>query len=141
MATEILIAEDNPKQAELAAAYLRREGHRVTLVGDGPAVFEACRQRRPDLVVLASLERLTPVLMTALSAGIALVPLLYDAASPGKEILHPVAVAIFGGLVSATLLDALLTPVLILRFGRRPLERLMAARDAAPAGAAPADLY
>ncbi|GAA0455014.1 DNA-binding response regulator [Actinoplanes capillaceus] len=52
MATEILIAEDNPKQAELAAAYLRREGHRVTLVGDGPAVFEACRQRRPDLVVL-----------------------------------------------------------------------------------------
>ena len=95
----------------------------------------------PDLVVRASLERLTPVLMTALSAGIALVPLLYDAASPGKEILHPVAVAIFGGLVSATLLDALLTPVLILRFGRRPLERLMAARDAAPAGAAPADLY
>jgi Cu/Ag efflux pump CusA len=37
--------------------------------------------------------RLTPVLMTALSAGVALVPLLYDAASPGKEILHPVAVA------------------------------------------------
>ena len=99
----------------------------------------------PGLVVRASLERLTPVLMTALSAGVALVPLLYDAASPGKEILHPVAVTIFGGLVSATLLDALLTPVLILRFGRRPLERLMAARDAtpahAPAGAAPADHY
>ncbi|TNC12090.1 efflux RND transporter permease subunit [Methylobacterium terricola] len=99
----------------------------------------------PDLVVRASLERLTPVLMTALSAGVALVPLLYDAASPGKEILHPVAVTIFGGLVSATLLDAVLTPVLILRFGRRPLERLAAARDAARAGApaapAPADAF
>ncbi|MFC6050808.1 efflux RND transporter permease subunit, partial [Methylobacterium hispanicum] len=68
----------------------------------------------PDLVVRGSLERLTPVLMTALSAGVALVPLLYDAASPGKEILHPVAVTIFGGLVSATLLDTFLTPVLFL---------------------------
>ncbi|HET9584947.1 MAG TPA: hypothetical protein VFP38_12950, partial [Bradyrhizobium sp.] len=44
---------------------------------------------------------------------------------PGKEILHPVAVTIFGGLVSATLLDALITPVLFLMFGRKPLMRLM----------------
>ena len=51
-----------------------------------------------DLVVRGSLERLTPVLMTALAAGVALVPLLIDAATPGKEILHPVAVTIFGGL-------------------------------------------
>lgn len=79
-----------------------------------------------DLVVRGSLERLTPVLMTALSAGVALVPLLIDAATPGKEILHPVAVTIFGGLISATLLDMLLTPVLFLRFGRKPLERLVA---------------
>ncbi len=77
-----------------------------------------------DLVVRGSLERLTPVLMTALSAGIALVPLLIDAATPGKEILHPVAVTIFGGLVSATLLDTFLTPVLFLRYGKEPLERL-----------------
>jgi HME family heavy-metal exporter len=70
------------------------------------------RPRRPsgrDLVVRGSLERMTPVLMTALSAGVALVPLLIDAATPGKEILHPVAVTIFGGLVSATLLDAFIT--------------------------------
>ena len=40
--------------------------------------------------------------MTALSAGLALLPLLIDAAAPGKEILHPVAVTIFGGLISAT---------------------------------------
>ena len=82
-----------------------------------------------DLVVRGSLERLTPVLMTALSAGVALVPLLIDAATPGKEILHPVAVTIFGGLISATLLDMLLTPVLFLRYGEKHLERLR--RDAA----------
>ena len=80
----------------------------------------------PDLVMRGSLERMTPVLMTAISAGVALVPLLIDAAAPGKEILHPVAVTIFGGLVSATLLDALLTPVLILRFGEKPIARLAA---------------
>ncbi|ACB78302.1 MULTISPECIES: efflux RND transporter permease subunit [Methylorubrum] len=91
----------------------------------------------PDLVVRGSLERLTPVLMTALSAGVALVPLLYDAASPGKEILHPVAVTIFGGLISATLLDTFLTPVLFLRFGARPLERLRAVHAEAPANPSP----
>jgi heavy-metal exporter, HME family len=80
----------------------------------------------PELVVRGSLERLTPVLMTALSAGIALVPLMIDAHAPGKEILHPVAVTIFGGLISATLLDTALTPVLFLRYGRASLERLIA---------------
>ena len=85
-----------------------------------------------ELVVRGSLERLTPVLMTALSAGVALVPLLIDAATPGKEILHPVAVTIFGGLISATLLDTFLTPVLFLRYGRKPLERLRAAQVQTP---------
>ena len=79
----------------------------------------------PELVIRGSLERMTPVLMTALSAGLALLPLLIAADEPGKEILHPVAVTIFGGLVSATLLDALITPVLFLMFGRKPLMRLM----------------
>ncbi|HRJ68650.1 MAG TPA: efflux RND transporter permease subunit [Beijerinckiaceae bacterium] len=86
----------------------------------------------PDLVLRGSLDRLTPVLMTALSAGVALVPLLIDAQAPGKEILHPVAVTIFGGLVTATLLDAVLTPTLVLRYGRAALERIVAeAREAA----------
>jgi Cu/Ag efflux pump CusA len=85
----------------------------------------------PDLVVRGSLERMTPVLTTALSAGVALVPLLIDAATPGKEILHPVAVTIFGGLVSATLLDAFITPILFLRFGKKPLERLRALQEGA----------
>jgi HME family heavy-metal exporter len=77
-----------------------------------------------ELVVRGSLDRLTPVSMTALAAAVALLPLLIDPATPGKEILHPVAVTIFGGLISATLLDAVLTPVLFLMFGRKPLERL-----------------
>ena len=79
-----------------------------------------------DLVVRGSLERLTPVLMTALSAGVALIPLMIDPTAPGKEVLHPVAVTIFGGLISATLLDTLLTPTLFLRYGRASLERLVA---------------
>lgn len=78
-----------------------------------------------ELVMRGSLERLTPVLMTALSAGVALVPLMIDATAPGKEILHPVAITIFGGLVTATILDTLLTPTLFLRYGRKPLERLV----------------
>jgi heavy-metal exporter, HME family len=83
------------------------------------------------LVVRGSLERLTPVLMTALSAGLALTPLLFGADEAGREILHPVAVTIFGGLLSATLLDTVLTPVLFLAFGKRPLERLAAAQAGA----------
>ncbi len=81
-----------------------------------------------DLVLRGSLERMTPVLMTALCAAVAMTPLLIESATPGKEILHPVAVTIFGGLISATLLDAFLTPILFLKFGRKPLERLRASR-------------
>jgi HME family heavy-metal exporter len=92
----------------------------------------------PALVVRGSLERLTPVLMTALSAGLALLPLVLGAGEPGREILHPVAVTILGGLVSATLLDAVLTPILFLAFGGRALERLRAGQVG---GLKPAELY
>ncbi|MEN7527456.1 efflux RND transporter permease subunit [Cupriavidus sp. DL-D2] len=77
------------------------------------------------MLVRGSLERLTPVLMTALVAAFALVPLLISADAPGKEILHPVAVVIFGGLLSSTLLDAVLTPVIVWSFGREPIERIV----------------
>lgn len=76
------------------------------------------------MIMRGTLERLRPVLMTALSAGIALVPLMIGADEPGKEILSPVALTILGGLITATLLDAFLTPVLFLLLGRKPLERL-----------------
>ncbi|MDP3547480.1 MAG: efflux RND transporter permease subunit, partial [Phreatobacter sp.] len=92
-----------------------------------------------DLVVRGSLERLTPVLMTALSAGVALIPLMIDPTAPGKEVLHPVAVAIFGGLISATVLDTLLTPTLFLRYGRVSLERLVAESRHEASGPLPAD--
>ncbi len=80
------------------------------------------------MIVRGSQERLTPVLMTALVAAFALIPLLVSADAPGKEILHPVAVVIFGGLISSTLLDSLITPLMFNRWGRAPLERLLAAK-------------
>jgi len=88
------------------------------------------------LVLRGSSERLTPVLMTALSAGLALVPLAIGADAPGKEILHPVAITILGGLVSATLLDTIVTPILFHRFGRPALERLRADATERQAGRA-----
>jgi HME family heavy-metal exporter len=101
-------------------------------------VLHEGEQFGPALVVRGTLERLTPVLMTALSAGLALTPLLIGADEPGREILHPVAVTIFGGLLSATLLDAVLTPVAFLTFGRRPLERIVGERAAS---ATPSEAY
>jgi HME family heavy-metal exporter len=79
----------------------------------------------------ACLERMTPVLMTAVSAGIALVPLMIGGDQPGKEILHPVAVTIFGGLFTATLLDAIVTPTLLERHGAAAVERLRSEQAAA----------
>lgn len=87
------------------------------------------------MIVRGSLERLTPVLMTALVAAFALTPLLLAADAPGKEILHPVAVVIFGGLISSTLLDTLLTPVLFWRFGQHATERLLAEQPSETDGA------
>ena len=77
------------------------------------------------MIVRGSLERLTPVLMTSLVTAFALTPLLLAADAPGKEILHPVAVVIFGGLISATLLDTLLTPVMYWLFGERATRSLV----------------
>ena len=84
------------------------------------------------MILRGSLERLTPVLMTALVAAFALAPLLFEAEQPGTEILHPVAVVIFSGLVSSTLLDTFVTPALFWLFGRKPAERLVqqASREA-----------
>ena len=79
-----------------------------------------------QMIVRGSLERLTPVLMTALVAAFALLPLLISADAPGKEVLHPVAVVIFGGLISSTLLDTVLTPLMFLLWGEKPLQRLLA---------------
>ncbi|MBK7025274.1 MAG: efflux RND transporter permease subunit [Sulfuritalea sp.] len=77
------------------------------------------------MILRGSLERLSPVLMTALVTAFALAPLLFEAEQPGTEILNPVAVVIFSGLISPTLLDTFLTPVMFWLFGRKEAERLM----------------
>lgn len=82
------------------------------------------------MIVRGSLERLSPVLMTALVTAFALAPLLFEAERPGTEILHPVAVVIFSGLISSTLLDTFLTPVMFWLFGRRDAERLLDDKNA-----------
>jgi CzcA family heavy metal efflux pump len=70
-----------------------------------------------EAVIKGSLERLRPVVMTALAAGLALVPFAIAAHKPGNEILSPLAVVILGGLISATVLNMLVLPVLYLRYG------------------------
>ena len=83
-----------------------------------------------SMILRGSMERLSPVLMTALVTAFALAPLLFEAERPGTEILHPVAVVIFSGLISSTLLDTFLTPALFWVFGRKDAEKLMEQADA-----------
>jgi len=80
-----------------------------------------------SMIVRAGQERLAPVLMTALTSGIGLVPLALSAGEPGKEILYPVATVIIGGLLSSTVLEFLVRPALFWTFGRKAGERVIAA--------------
>lgn len=74
------------------------------------------------MIIRGSLERLVPVLMTALVAALALIPLTLDPQAAGKEILYPVATVILGGLLSSTFLDIIVTPVVFYTFGKKALE-------------------
>jgi HME family heavy-metal exporter len=76
------------------------------------------------MIQRGSIERLAPVMMTALVTALALAPLLFEAEQPGTEILHPVAVVIFAGLIGSTLLDTFLTPLMFWRFCRMDAQRL-----------------
>ncbi|MCB1228716.1 MAG: efflux RND transporter permease subunit [Verrucomicrobiae bacterium] len=78
-----------------------------------------------QMVIRGTQERLVPILMTALAAGIALIPLVLASEKPGKEILNPVAIVIVGGLVSSTLLGLAVTPALFYRFCRKAAARAM----------------
>jgi HME family heavy-metal exporter len=74
-----------------------------------------------EMIIRGSLERMVPVLMTALTAALALIPLTLDSQASGKEILYPVATVILGGLISSTLLDMIVTPVVFYLFGEKAL--------------------
>jgi HME family heavy-metal exporter len=82
-----------------------------------------------EMIVRGGLERLAPVLMTALCAGIALVPLTLAAGEPGKEILYPVATVIVGGLISSTLLDFFVHPALFWTLGLRAAQRVVESKE------------
>jgi Cu/Ag efflux pump CusA len=73
----------------------------------------------PSGVLRGASERLAPILMTALCAGLALVPLAVTGDLPGHEIEHPMAIVILGGLVTSTLLNMFILPGLYLRFGAK----------------------
>lgn len=87
-----------------------------------------------EMIVRGSLERLVPVLMTALTAGLSLVPLAIAAGSPGKEILHPLAVVMLGGILTSTLLDQIVTPAVFYKFGKPVAERIIATRESRTSG-------
>ncbi|MEX0642384.1 MAG: efflux RND transporter permease subunit [Pirellulales bacterium] len=90
------------------------------------------KEREPfsqQMILRGSLERLAPVLMTALTAGIGLLPLVIGGQEPGREILYPVATVILGGLITSTFCEFLIHPGLFWRFSGRDAERLVAATD------------
>ena len=83
------------------------------------------------MIIRGTLERFVPVMMTALSAGIALIPFVLAGDQPGKEILHPVAVVIVGGLISSTFLDMAITPAMFWLIGRKAAAKSIEQESAA----------
>lgn len=83
-----------------------------------------------QMIVRAGQERVAPVLMTALTSGIGLVPLALAAGEPGKEILYPVATVIIGGLITSTMLEFLVRPALFWKFGLRAARKVSETTEA-----------
>lgn len=77
------------------------------------------------MILRGSLERLAPVLMTALTAGIGLIPLVIGGQEPGREILYPVATVILGGLITSTFCEFLIHPGLFWKFSGQDAKRLV----------------
>jgi len=98
---------------------IMRISHYIHLIKEEGETFNK------EMIIRGSLERLVPVLMTACVAGLGLIPLILAAGEPGKEILFPVAVVIFGGLISSTLLDMVVTPTIFYRFGKKAVEKYL----------------
>ncbi|MCJ7523131.1 MAG: efflux RND transporter permease subunit, partial [Dehalococcoidia bacterium] len=71
-----------------------------------------------ELIIRGAMERLSPILMTALTTALALVPIAIGGKRPGQEIEHPMAIVIMGGLVTSTLLNLLIMPALYWKFAK-----------------------
>lgn len=72
-----------------------------------------------EMIIRGSLERLAPVMMTAMTSFVGLIPLLFGYGEPGKEILYPLSVVLFGGMIASTALDQVVTPALFYLFGSK----------------------
>ncbi len=79
-----------------------------------------------ELIVKGSLNRLSPMLITSFSAMLALIPIIIFPDKPGLEMLHPIAVTIFGGLLTSTLVEIVIRPAMFSLFGKKPLEKAAA---------------
>jgi len=99
--------------------------HYQQLLGEGASLREA--------VVRGSLERLSPILMTALTAGLALIPLALGGGEPGNELQTPMAIVILGGLLTATALNMLVLPPLYTLYGRSPMTAATRAEEVSKA--------
>jgi Cu/Ag efflux pump CusA len=86
-----------------------------------------------ELIIRGAMERLSPIMMTALATGLALVPLAIAGDIPGHEVEHPMAVVILGGLITSTLLNLFIVPVLYLHFGKAWNVRIPGRGRSAPA--------
>lgn len=96
---------------------IMRISHYIHLIKEEGETFNK------EMIIRGSLERIVPVLMTASVAGLGLIPLILSSGEPGKEILFPVAVVIFGGLISSTILDMIVTPTVFYKFGKKAVEK------------------
>ena len=83
----------------------------------------------PAMILRAGRERVAPVLMTTLTSGIALIPLVIASDEAGKEILYPIATVHIGGLITSTLLEFLVRPALFWMFGLKAAEHSLARRE------------
>ncbi len=98
------------------AGIVSRNG--IMLIGRVLSLIREGKAFTSETILEATLDRVTPVLMTSLVTSLALVPLLLAGGDPGKELLHPLAVVVFGGLFSSTAISLFLTPALFYRFGK-----------------------
>ncbi|MFH1027269.1 MAG: efflux RND transporter permease subunit, partial [Pseudomonadota bacterium] len=94
----------------------------ILLISHYKHLMEQENKSLQEAVLQGSMERLRPVVMTALAAGLALVPFAFSSDKPGNEILSPLAIVILGGLLSSTILNMVVLPSLYLKFGKEPQE-------------------